>query len=353
MGKPEKITAWQMTSVGKPLEKKELDVPELKEGDVLVQVAGCGVCHTDISFLFMGVKTKSSPPLTLGHEVSGIVVDAGGAFKSMVGKEVIVPAVLPCGECALCKSGRGNICQSQVMPGNDMNGGFASHMAVPGRYVCVLERPVEGYDLAELSVVADAVTTPYHAVKKAGLKAGEVAVQIGVGGIGTYGVQVAKATGAHVVALDIDDRKLEAVKGFTDAVFNVKDKTVKDVRGFIRNLLNEKKWPTHGVRIFETSGTAAGQDLGFNLLGFAGSMSIVGFTMDRVQVRLSNLMAFDADLHGNWGCLPEYYNDVVELIRQKKIDLKPFIENHPLDEINKILEMAHHGQLSKRAIMIP
>ena len=281
------------------------------------------------------------------------MVDAGESMKNLLDKEVIVPAVLPCGECDLCRSGRGNICQAQIMPGNDMNGGFATHMAVPGRFVCVLDQPVPGYELAELSVVADAVTTPYHAAQKAGVKEGEVCIQIGVGGIGTYGVQVNKALGAHVVALDIDDQKLGAVSSMADAIFNVKDKKPKEIKGFIRGLVKEKGWPRHSWRVFETSGTKPGQELGFSLLSFAGSMSVVGFTMDRLEVRLSNLMAFDAELLGNWGCLPEYYNDVVGLIRQGKIDLKPFIEKHPLDNINEVVDKAHHGKLAKRAIMVP
>ena len=106
---PEKILTWQMvqptvfnretkeTTPGK-LEKKEIPVPELKPGEVLVEVAGCGVCHTDLGYFYDGVPTVSKPPLTLGHEISGTVVAGDEAW---VGKEVIIPAVMPCRQCIL------------------------------------------------------------------------------------------------------------------------------------------------------------------------------------------------------------------------------------------------------------
>ena len=90
------------------LEKKQIPVPPLQPGEVLVEVAGCGVCHTDLGYFYDGVPTVSKPPLTLGHEISGIVVAGDQAW---IGKEVIVPAVMPCRKCILCKTGRGNRCR--------------------------------------------------------------------------------------------------------------------------------------------------------------------------------------------------------------------------------------------------
>ena len=91
--------SWKMTAADADFVQVESPFPELNDGDVLVQVAGCGVCHTDISFWHYGVKTKHELPLTLGHEISGTVV-AGVDY--WMGKKVVIPAVLPCGECELC-----------------------------------------------------------------------------------------------------------------------------------------------------------------------------------------------------------------------------------------------------------
>ena len=206
------ITAWQMDAPEQPLVKRSLPTPRIAAGEVLVEIAGCGLCHTDLSFLYGGVKTKKEPPLTLGHEFTGTVVAAGAGTESLLGKTVLVPAVMPCGECELCRAGRGNACRNQIMPGNDVNGGFASHALVPGRFVC----PFETIDLEpwELGVVADAVTTPYQATERAQVGEGDVVVVIGTGGIGTYGVQISAARGATVIAVDVDAKKLERMRDF-------------------------------------------------------------------------------------------------------------------------------------------
>ena len=91
-------------------------------------VAGCGICHTDLGFWCEGVPTRKPLPLTLGHEISGTVVEAGEGAQSWLGKTVIIPAVIPCGECAACKDGRGSICPTQIFPGCDVHGGFADHV---------------------------------------------------------------------------------------------------------------------------------------------------------------------------------------------------------------------------------
>src|SRR5574337_141534 len=85
------------------LEKTIIPVPELKEEEVLVEIAGCGVCHTDLGYFYDGVRTNHPLPLALGHEVSGRVAKAGAGAEGWVGKAVIVPAVMPCGECDACR----------------------------------------------------------------------------------------------------------------------------------------------------------------------------------------------------------------------------------------------------------
>src|SRR5512141_2029902 len=129
--------AWFMVAPGAPLEQRGLANRRPEPGEAVVEVAGCGVCHTDIGFLHDGVKTRSALPLVLGHEISGTVREIGeGVDPALLGRAVVVPAVLPCGECDLCRAGRRAICRQQVMPGNDRHGGYASHVVVPARYLC-------------------------------------------------------------------------------------------------------------------------------------------------------------------------------------------------------------------------
>ncbi len=344
--------SWQMTELKSDFKLIESEFPQLHDGEVIVQIAGCGVCHTDLSFWHFGVKTRKELPLTLGHEISGKVI-AGNS--DWVGKKVIIPAVLPCGECELCKKGRSNMCQNQLMPGNDFNGGFASHIKVPSKFLCpVPESVLDKYPLKKLSVIADAISTPYQVVKKSELENGDFAIVIGVGGVGVYAALIAKIFGAKVLAIDIDDEKLAMVKkNGIDAVLNVKGLDIRTTKRAVREIAKGLGVSRYGWKIFEISGTNTGQELAFNLITYTSTLSIVGFTMDKVDVRLSNLMAFDAKLIGTWGCKPELYPEVVDLIARDKLKIDQFIELFPMSKINEVFKNTLEHKYKKRSILVP
>ncbi len=346
------IFQWQMTETDNPFRLEQTEAPALKSGEALVEVAGCGVCHTDISFWHYGVKTKHALPLTLGHEISGTVVEGSGEWLN---KKVIVPAVLPCGDCELCKSGRSNICRNQLMPGNDFHGGFASHIVVPAKYLCpVPDEVLKKYPLRHLAVIADAVSTPYQVVKKSELMPGDLAIVIGVGGVGIYGAQIAKIFGAKVIALDVSDEKLAIAKeNGIDAALNIKGLDVKIIKDKVKDMAAAMKAPKYGWKIFEISGTKAGQELAFNLITYASTLSVVGFTMDKLELRLSNLMAFDAKLIGTWGCKPELYPEVVELVGSGKLNVENFIQTFSMSIINEVFSNTLAHKYSKRSILLP
>jgi 6-hydroxycyclohex-1-ene-1-carbonyl-CoA dehydrogenase len=332
----------------------EIPVPELKPGEVLVEVAGCGVCHTDLGYFYFGVPTVTKPPLTLGHEISGKVV-AGD--EKLVGKEVIVPAVMPCNTCEICGTGRGNRCLAQKMPGNSMDiyGGFSSHIVVPSGDLCVVENR-EGFELPELAVIADAVTTPYQACKRGDVKEGDNVIVIGVGGVGSYTVQMAKAFGAKTaVAIDIDEEKLNRSLEFgADFAINSKGKDIKAIKNEFKSYCKENGLPhNYGWKVFEASGSAPGQEIALSLLSFIGKMVIIGFNMQKVNYSISKLMAYDADMVGTWGCLPEYYPDVLKLVLDGKVKIKPFLETRTMSTIKESFEEAHSGKLLKRIILTP
>lgn len=342
-----------MVEPGK-LEKTSIDVPELQPGEVLVEVSGCGVCHTDVGYYYDGVPTVSTPPLTLGHEISGRVV-AGD--EKLIGKEVIIPAVMPCNSCDICASGRGNRCLKQKMPGNSMGmyGGFSTHIPVPAADLCVVEDR-GGLPLEVLSVVADAITSPYQAAMKADLQEGDQVVVIGAtGGIGVYMTQIAAALGAkEVIAIARNQEKLDRSLEFgaTHAISTL-DKSVKDIRNEFRAYCKENKLPGHGWKIFECTGAKAGQEVALELLSFVGKMIVVGYGMQKVEYMFSRLMAFDGEIIGTWGCLPKYYNDVMKLILDGKIKIAPFVETRPMSQIEKSFEESHAGKLMKRVVLTP
>jgi 6-hydroxycyclohex-1-ene-1-carbonyl-CoA dehydrogenase len=348
---------WLMKAVGEPMVQEPLQLEAPGNGEVVIEVAGCGVCHTDLGYLYDGVRTNHALPLALGHEISGWVVQAGPGAEGWVGRAVIVPAVIPCGECDPCRRGKGTICPSQKMPGNDVHGGFATHVVVPARGLCAVDEArlaSAGLSLAEVSVVADAVTTPYQAVVQAGLGPGQLAVVVGVGGVGSYCAQIARAAGATVVAIDIDRAKLEALeqagvaRGFDARALDAKALKKEIVEHARRNGLPAREWA-----IFECSGTAAGQLTAWSLLVHGATLAVVGFTMERPEIRLSNLMAFHARALGNWGCAPELYPAALDLVLDGKVKLAPFVERHPLSEINRVFADAHAHRLTRRAILVP
>lgn len=353
------VTRWMMRARGEPLVAEQAEVaPE--PGEVLVEVAGCGVCHTDLGFLHEGVPTRHELPLTLGHEISGRVVASGQGCEDWQGRCVVVPAVMPCGSCPACKAGRGSVCPDQVFPGNDVHGGFASHVCVPARGLCPvpdLEDPASnprGLGLADLSVVADAVSTPYQAIRRSGVGKGDLAVVVGVGGVGGFAVQIASALEAVVMAVDVDAGRLELMdRHGAAATADASAMGFRELRRRLRDLAGAHGIPTWRTSIFECSGTAAGQNTAFGLLGHGGWLSVVGFTPEKVELRLSNLMALDATAQGNWGCLPEHYPGVVDLVLSGRVALKPFVEYRPLGAVNQALDDVRARRTSRRVILQP
>ena len=321
-----------------------------------MEIAGCGVCHTDLGYFYDGVPTVTKPPLTLGHEISGTVI-AGDS--RLLGREVIVPAVMPCNKCDICTSGRGNRCLAQKMPGNSlgMYGGFSSHIPVPAEDLCVVGARGD-FQLAEFAVIADAVTTPYQACVRAGLKQGDNVVVVGVtGGVGNYVAQMAKALGAKtVIGLARNPEKLQrALKYGADFVISTQDKQIKDIRNEFREICKKNGLEAgFGWRIFEVSGTKAGQDLALELLSFTGKLILIGFGMAKNEYSISRLMAFDAEMIGTWGCLPEYYPIVLDMVLKKKIDIAPFVETRPMSQIASVYDEVHKaGSPAKRIVLTP
>jgi 6-hydroxycyclohex-1-ene-1-carbonyl-CoA dehydrogenase len=354
MAVPSKIETWQMTVPG-TLARVSLDVPALKPGEVLVEIAGCGICHTDLGYFYDGVPTVTKPPLTLGHEISGTVV---AGESSWVGKEVIVPAVMPCNNCAICASGRGNRCLAQKMPGNSMGiyGGFSSHIVVPAHDLCAVGDR-KGIPLSHMAVIADAVTSPYQAAIRGEIKPGDLTIIIGAtGGVGIYATQIARAMGAkEVIGIARNQAKLEkSLQYGATKVISSAGKDVKAVRDEFRAYCKEKGLPgNYGWKVFEWTGTGEGQAIALELLSFVGTLVIAGYGMQKAEYMFSRLMAFDADIKGTWGCLPKYYPEVLRMVLEGKIQIEPFVETRPMSQIQQAFAEVHKGGTEKRVVLTP
>jgi len=340
-----RMASWQMVSPGDPLVLREGPLPHPGPGEVLLEVRACGLCHTDVGFLYQGVRPNADLPLTLGHEIVGTAI---AGEPAMLGRTYIVPSVMPCGDCDLCRRGRGNVCRNQKMPGNDFPGGFASHFLTPARFLC--EVPEGTDDVEDLSVLADAVATAYQSVLRCDVQPGDMVVVVGAGGVGAFALQTAKLRGAHTAAIDVDAGRLDILAPYIDLPLRAGELDPKGVRNAVAAYERAHGLPGIGRKILECSGTAPGQETAFALLTYDAKLAVVGFTLDRIPVRLSNLMAFDATAFGNWGCLPEHFPDMLRLVREGRLDVRPFVERHPMSAVNDLLRAEHHA---RRPVLIP
>lgn len=347
--------AYRLIAPGQPLERWDLPPLEPGPAEVVIEIAGCGVCHTDVGYAADGVPTRKPLPLVLGHEICGRVVAAGDDAGEWRGRLVVVPAVIPCGECAACKRGRPTICRNQFMPGNDGDGGFATHVRVPARGLCPVPEPLPaGIRPEMLSVIADAVTTPWEAIRRSGLSKDDVAVFVGVGGVGGFGVQIAAAIGAAVAAIDIDDDKLHlASQHGAGLTLNPAGLNEKDLKAAVRNFVKQTGRPGLGLKIFETSGTATGQQTAFSLLDFGAYLAVVGYTPRKLELRLSNLMAYDATARGNWGCPPDQYPAALDAVLRSQVAIAPYVEQHSLDEAPEVFDAVMRHAIRRRVIFTP
>ncbi len=355
------IVRWLMTEPGAPLERRTEAAPSLRDDQVLVEIAGCGVCHTDVGFWKDGVPTRGELPLALGHEISGFVIEAGAEAQHLLGKAVVVPAVVPCGVCLACANDQAGVCRHQFMPGNDGHGGFASHVVVPAVGLCEVpdctdpDQPLgdAGVTLRHLSVLADAASTAWQAVLRSGLRGDDdLAVIVGCGGVGAFALQLAAAAGARTIAVDVDERRRAAALELgADAVIDGTD--AREARRAVKAAARELHARKFGTRVFECSGHPAGQELAWSLVGPASVLMVVGFTADKVPLHLSRLMALDARAIGTWGCAPKYYAGLLDMVLDGDVVVSPLVEEHPLDDVPRILEAVHHHELARRAVLVP
>ena len=194
-----------------PLAIDEKLVPEVRDGEILVRIETCGLCHTDIHAAHGDWPVKPSPPFTPGHEGVGIVTELGpGVTEVAVGDRVALPWLgYACGTCEYCVSGWETLCPHQKNMGYSMDGGFAEYARAYARYVVKVP---DGIDPAEASPLTCAGVTTYKAVKVAGTRPSDLVAVFGVGGLGHLAIQYAAIAGGRVVAVDLHDEKLELAR---------------------------------------------------------------------------------------------------------------------------------------------
>ena len=197
-----------VTDFAKPLEIQERPVPEPGPGEVLVRMETCGLCHTDIHAAHGDWPVKPTPPFVPGHEGVGIVERVGDAVTARtVGDRVAIPWLgHACGRCDHCISGWETLCEEQRNSGYGIDGAFAEYAVADADFVVPVPEAVTSFDAAPLTCAG---VTTYKAIKVAKIRPSERVAIFGVGGLGHLAVQYARIVGGIVVAVDVDDTKLE------------------------------------------------------------------------------------------------------------------------------------------------
>jgi propanol-preferring alcohol dehydrogenase len=321
-----------------PLKIEEIPTPEPALGQVLIKTAACGVCHTDLHYIDHGVPTFKKPPLILGHEPSGTIAGLGqGVSVFKEGDRVLAPAVLTCGECVFCRTGRENICVNMEMFGNNIDGAYAEYFLAPAKDIFHLPDEIP---LQEGSIIADAISTPFHAVKnRAQVKPGDTVVVLGCGGVGINLVQVAAAVGGSVIAVDISPEKLEWAKKLgADITINPSED-----ENWTRSV---KKLTGGGADIaIEAIGNPSTIETAFNALRSGGRLVVLGYTHKDISLNAGRIMYREMEIVGSLGCRPVDYPKLMELCRLGKIKVKELVTaRFPLDKINDAFDVLRKGE---------
>lgn len=338
---------------GQPLRLEEVALPQIGPDEILVKVAGCGICQSDMEYIDLGVPTVKKPPIILGHESAGTVSEIGPSVTAFeIGDPVLIGNIISCGACRNCREGRDNICDNWLMLGNHIDGAYAEYIKVPARSAHLLppEIPPE-----KGCIIADAVSTPFHAVKnRSGLEPGDTVAVFGCGGLGMNCVQVVAAMGGHVVAVDFnipimpghEETKLQIARrlGAAECIDAQNEDVVKKIRSLTGG----------GVDVaFELIGRPETIGQAYACLRPGGRLVVVGFSPKDAVFSPGRMMVKELEIVGSCGCRSADIPRVIDLVRTEKIDIKPLITGRfPLSEVNQALDKVRRGE-SIRTILIP
>ena len=334
--------AARLVEAGKPLEVSEVPTPEVVEDQVLVKIAGAGVCHSDLHILDMAAGLAL--PLTLGHENTGYVARLGPEATGLdLDEPVAVYGGWGCGTCDICRRGEEQLCDISKWVGLGSAGGYAEFLLVPHSRHLV---PLAGLDPVESAPLVDAALTPYRAIKSAKrrLDVNSTAVALGVGGLGQFAIQLLSAmTEARIIAVDLDDVRLKR------AMSCGADETVKsgpETAATIRDLTNGE-----GAQVvFDLVGSDATLALATQMVAKGGRIALIGLAGGTLSYSALGVPWEVEVTSSAWGTRDELA-EVLELAREGRIRSR--VQTYPLQKINEALSDLRAGNVEGRAVVTP
>jgi len=322
------------------LEIKEVPVPELGFGEILVKIKACGVCHTDLHAAHGDWPVKPTLPLIPGHEGVGIVeAVAEGVTSVKVGDRVGVPWLYSaCGECEYCLTGRETLCPDQLNAGYSVDGGYAEYCKAPANYVVKIP---ESLDFHEVSPIFCAGVTTYKALKVSEAKPGDWVAIYGIGGLGHVALQYAKAMGFNVIAVDIQDDKLELAKQLGA------DLTVNGLRV---NPAEEIQNEVGGVQAaVSVAVTAKAFEQAYRSVKRGGTLVVVGLPNADLPIPIFDTVLNGVTVKGSIVGTRKDLQEAIEFAAQGKV--RTNIEVQPLDNINEVFDRMEKGGINGRVVL--
>jgi propanol-preferring alcohol dehydrogenase len=337
---PKTMLAAFVTEFGRPLTVGELPVPEVGDGQVVIKIEACGVCHTDVHAVDGDWPGPPKPPFTPGHEGIGRVVALGKGVKQLMeGDRVGVPWLFhACGLCDYCLTSRENMCPSALYGGYTANGCFAEYCVAPADYVA---RIPKGLDPIQAGPIICAGITTYKGIKVADCKPGDWMVICGIGGLGHLAVQYAKAMGLRVVAVDVADDKL-ALANLLGATFTFNAMSVDPVKA-----VQEAIGGAHAVLITAVSKTAFAQGTG--MLRRGGTCVLNGLPPGDFPLSIFDVVFRCLCVRGSLVGTRADMKEALAFAADGKV--KANVETARLEDINEVLERLREGKVTGRIVL--
>lgn len=337
-----------MVAVNRPLELQEVPIPDIGRQDVLVRVRAAGICHSDAHYR-AGRSAMGRMPITLGHEVAGIVEETGAQVTNVkAGDRVCLHYNITCGDCYYCNTGNEQFCSTVKMIGHHVDGGYAEFIAVPARNAILLPDEIPFEQGATLMCAS---ATALHALGKGRLKAGETVAVFGVGGLGLSAVQLARAMGAvEVYAVDIKQDKLELASEYNAIPIDAgRMNAVEEIRK-----LTQGRGADVALEMIGLPGT---MEQAIDCVGNLGRAVMVGLNQKPIEINTYlQVIGKEAEIIGSNDHLLSELPILIERARRKVLDTSRVVSQIiPLDanKINQRLDDLENFTSDIRTVIVP
>lgn len=309
---------------------EKIGMPDPHEGEALVRIRRIGICGTDFH-AYTGNQPYFTYPRILGHELSGEIVEINDRLSSFrVGDQVAINPYQECGQCQACKGGKTNCCERLEVRGVHRDGGMREYVAIPTSHLI----NANDVDLDSAALI-ECLSIGAHAVRRANLTKDDLILVIGAGPIGLGVMKLAKLAGAKVIALDMNDRRLQFSQEWAnvDHVINVANNPLENIRKITNGDLP-------GV-VFDATGNKKSMESALHYVSFGGKLVFVGLIRDDLSFYYPDFHQKEITLYSSRNATSVDFEKVVQTMKDGQIDSESFITHKiPFDKIkNRFAEL--------------